>query len=392
MQESAAAYEVRFLSVDVAMSVTMLESLRQDYARLCRVAGNSSPFSLFEWHHCWCGHFMNLDPAVTDELRIYVLRNDQADCVAIVPLVASSRRFGPLRIVSMDLLGADPSTTESRTPLIAPGYEHAAIRSLRRHLAEDSGWDWIRWGDVSAEFGRVLTARADLSVVPGAPGYLLELPSSWAEFHRGLRRNIRESLRHCYNSLRRDHHSFRFEIGTTPQDVRCGVDCFLDLHARRAAMRGTVEHPDHFAGKASREFLISVCARLAAIGAVRVFQLKVGAAVVAVRIGFVVGDCLNLYYSGFDPAWARYGVMTTALAESLKYAIDAQLRTVNLSRGTDTSKTRWGPRAVPYASALELRPRLSSRLAYRGYASAATGNGLNSWILRRLGKGRRAWI
>jgi hypothetical protein len=125
---------------------------------------------------------------------------------------------------------------------------------------------------------------------------------------------------------------------------------------------------------------------------VRIFELMIGPEVVAVRIGFVVGDCLYLYYSGFDPAWAKYGVMTTNLAESLKYAIDGKLRTVNLSRGTDASKTRWGPRIMHFGSVLELRPRWSSRLAYRGYASASSGSGLNSWILRRLGKGRRVWL
>jgi CelD/BcsL family acetyltransferase involved in cellulose biosynthesis len=392
MQTFADRYEEQLLSIEVAETVTKLEALQPDYAQLQSVAGNRSPFALFEWHHCWCTHFINLDPNVTDELRIHVLRNAASECVAIVPLIASSRRFGPLRIVSMDLLGADPSTTEARTPLVAPGYEQATISSLRRRLAQDPGWDWIRWGGISAEFGQALAAESNLPVEVSAPGYLLDLPSSWPEFHRGLKRNIRESLRHCYNSLRRDGHSFRFRVGTTPDEVHSGIERFLELHAKRAAMRGTVEHPDHFTGKASREFLFAVCARLAALGAVRIFELMIGPEVVAVRIGFVVGDCLYLYYSGFDPAWAKYGVMTTNLAESLKYAIDGKLRTVNLSRGTDASKTRWGPRIMHFGSVLELRPRWSSRLAYRGYASASSGSGLNSWILRRLGKGRRVWL
>jgi CelD/BcsL family acetyltransferase involved in cellulose biosynthesis len=385
-------YEEPLLSIYVADTVPKLEALQPDYAELQRTAGNRSPFSLFEWHHCWCTHFMNLDPNVADELRIHVVRNAASECVAIVPLIASSRRFGPLRVVSMDLLGADPSTTEARTPLIAPGYEQATVSSIRQRLAQDPGWDWIRWGGISAEFGHVLAADSGLPVELSAPGYLLDLPSSWQEFHRGLRRNVRESLRHCYNSLRRDGHSFRFQVATTSDDVRRGIERFLELHAKRAAMRGTVEHPDHFTGKVSREFLYAVCARLAALGAVRIFELMIGTEVVAVRIGFVVGDCLYLYYSGFDPAWARYGVMTTNLAESLKYAIDNNLRTVNLSRGTDTSKTRWGPRVLPYGNMLELRSRWSSRLAYRGYASAVSGSGLSSWVLRRLGKGRRVWI
>jgi hypothetical protein len=60
-----------------------------------------------------------------------------------------------------------------------------------------------------------------------------------------------------------------------------------------------------------RDFLYAVCNNLAARDAVRLFQLRIGAEIVASRIGFAVGDSIYLYYSGFDPAWGRYSVMTT---------------------------------------------------------------------------------
>jgi len=55
--------------------------------------------------------------------------------------------------------------------------------------------------------------------------------------------------------------------------------------------------------------------------ALKLFALKIGAEIVAMRIGFVVGDGLYLYYSGFDPKWWEFGVMTTTMAEAIKYAI-----------------------------------------------------------------------
>ena len=48
--------------------------------------------------------------------------------------------------------------------------------------------------------------------------------------------------------------------------------------------------------------------------------------IVAMRLGFVVDDSLYLYYSGYDPLWARYSVMTTTVAEALKYAIACGLQ------------------------------------------------------------------
>ena len=137
-----------------------------------------------------------------------------------------------------------------------------------------------------------------------------------------------------------------------------------------------------------QNFLFSVCDALAARGAVRVFQLVIGGTVVASRIGFVVHDSLYLYYSGFDPEWAGYSVMTTVVAESIKYAISSGLKTVNLSTGTDVSKTRWSPRALPYQTAYEPGSKLRSRWILSAYRHARAGAGLQSWLLQRLGPSR----
>ena len=382
---------VRELSIEVATTLSELQRLKPDYERLHRIAANTSPFALLDWHMAWCEHFLNLDPHVRDDIMVLVLRDPRADCVAIVPLIVSARRFGPLNVVSIELLGADPSTTETRTPLVAPGYEALTVRAVRRRLAQRQDWDWITWGGVDEKFGQELAMDANLHMQPEAPGYMLDLPSTWPEFRSGLKRNIRESLRHGYNSLKRGGHTFSLEVATEPAAVHRGIERFLMLHSSRAHMTGTIEHPDHFAGQASKRFLFAVCATLSARGIVRVFQLRIGTEVVAIRIGFVVGDGLYLYYSGFDPRWARYGVMTTALAESLKYAIAQGLKTVNLSRGTDPSKTRWSPRAIKYSTVLELRRRPTSRVAHRCYLSARSGKGLQFWILRFLGRSRRVW-
>jgi hypothetical protein len=91
------------------------------------------------------------------------------------------------------------------------------------------------------------------------------------------------------------------------------------------------EHHVHFAGTTLKEFLYDVCQSLAARDVVRVFQLKIAGQIVASKIGFVVSDSIYLYYSGFDPVWDRYSVMTTTLAEAFKYGITNRLKTANLS-------------------------------------------------------------
>jgi hypothetical protein len=109
------------------------------------------------------------------------------------------------------------------------------------------------------------------------------------------------------------------------------------------------------------------------------------------RIGFAVGDSLYLYYSGFDPAWARYSVMTTTVAEAIKYAIARGFKTVNLSPATDISKMRWSPRQLEYQSAYQQSTRLRSCLARRAYMKARSGAGLQSRLLQQLIPARRNW-
>jgi hypothetical protein len=98
-----------------------------------------------------------------------------------------------------------------------------------------------------------------------------------------------------------------------------------------------------------------------------------------------------MYYSGFDPAWARYSVMTTTLAEAIKYAIAHGLKSVSLSPHPDVSKTRWGPRQVDYGSAIEQGVGLRSRLATRAYLKARSDPARQSWILKHLIPARRTW-
>jgi CelD/BcsL family acetyltransferase involved in cellulose biosynthesis len=154
------------------------------------------------------------------------------------------------------------------------------------------------------------------------------------------------------------------------------------LHASRAAMEWGPKHPNFFATRPLREFLYDICDRLAARDVTRVFQLRVGSEVVASRIAFVVGDSVYLYYSGFDPAWAHYSVMTTTIVEAFKYAIANHLKTVNLSLNTEQSKLRWRPRLVEFQSALVHREYIGSRLLYRAYRAAMAGSSTSAHLLK----------
>jgi CelD/BcsL family acetyltransferase involved in cellulose biosynthesis len=379
------------LTVEVVRSLERVAELEGDFARLQAVAGNTLPFALFEWQLTWCRHFRRQDPAIADEPLFHVVRNRERDCVAIVPLMRTRRRVGMLNIVSLGLLGADPALTEIRTSLVEPGYAVPVADALSISLPKDGDWDWIQWTGLCDEFCAALGRHRGLNWLPEPPSYVLDLAPTWDTFRAGLKRNIRESLRHCYNSLKRDGHTFALNVASTPDSIHAALERLFVLHTLRAAMPGSVPHPDHFAGVAARRFLHEVCGELAVRDKVRVFQLEIAGCVVASRIGFEIGGSLYLYYSGFDPEWSKYSVMTTTVAEAIKYAIARGLTTVNLSPGNDVSKTRWSPREMPLQIAYEHSGRVRSRLVRHVYVRARSGAGLQGWLLNRLIPGRRHW-
>lgn len=138
------------------------------------------------------------------------------------------------------------------------------------------------------------------------------------------------------------------DVVTAKAGVARSLGDFFRLHSARAHLDGTTRHSDVFSHPRCRAFLVDVCERFAEHGALRIFRLNVGGGVVATRVGFVLGGTLYLYYSGFDPRYARYGIMTTTVAEAMQYAIGEGLDRVNLSSGKDVSKTRWRPEELAY--------------------------------------------
>jgi CelD/BcsL family acetyltransferase involved in cellulose biosynthesis len=375
-------------TVELVVDIEGIRALTAEYEYLYRITANTLPFARQEWHLAWCEHLLSHTRRSFQQPLFCVLRKGDGGCSAIVPLVLTHRRVGPLEVAAVGLIGADPALTEIRNPLIEPGYERSTVRAVHDRLAMIPGWDWIQWSGVSAALAAAIALEATPQWYQTLDDYLLDLPASWSDFRATRGRNVRESLRHCYNSLRRAGHAFEFVVARDPVEVRWALYRFLQLHTLRANMPWGPKHADHFATPRLRAFLYEVCDRLAARDVVRVFQLRIADEVVASRIGFVTGDSLYLYYSGFDPAWARYSVMTTTMAEALRYAIASGLRTVNLSTTQDLAKLRWHPRRIDYYSALVRRDSVRSRLACGAYRMAISARSVRRQLLKRLVEAR----
>jgi CelD/BcsL family acetyltransferase involved in cellulose biosynthesis len=367
------------LRITTVTTLPELQLLHDEWEQLFVRTKETLPFLHPDWALTWWDHFHVARPIVHNALYVKVLRRQSGELVAIAPLMRTERPArGPLRTRSLDFLGAGAGPgmladssfyiTEEPGALVDPDHALEAGVALARDLLDDHGWDWIGWHGLIRESAFVAGLEREMQIAwtGSQVANLVPLPPSWDAFKATLKRNIRESLRHCYNSLKRDGITFRFEVAATPSDVDAALDTFLRLHAMRAAMTGTSVHPNHFASARAQRFLRALFARLAKTGIARVFTIVIDGQPAAVRLGCMLSSCLYLYYSGYDPRWAKYGIMTTAVAESIKYAIDRGVPLVHLSMGLDVSKSRWGTDTPAYHEATSVRPALASRAAHEG--------------------------
>lgn len=356
------------LNVELLTDEASLLALAPEWSRLDESLSPRTPFTSPGWSITWWRHYSRNGLLARDEMQVFVLRDEAGALVAIAPMMLTHRpAFGPLRTRELQFFGADTYVTEVRGPICRPEHvQDVACALEHRFNQETSRWDWIQWRGLRKTEENALWLKQELlpSQYSEVANHYLELPATWEEFRSSLSRNIKESLRKCYNSLARDGHEFTLEVVSAPHEVAPALDLFFELHRRRAGQEGTIDHLDVFSTPVSRLFLRDYMADVAEHDHVRIFQLKIGSKVIATRIGLVLGTELYLYYSGYEVDWGKYSVMTTTVAEAIKWAIANGFSIVNLSTGTDVSKTRWRPAQVLYALGFELAPTIRARVAY----------------------------
>jgi len=354
------------LQVEVVTRVEDFRRLEPAWTRLFEATSTRLPFATYDWAAAWWVHFSRrLGLAMRDELAVRVVTVPGGDVVGIAPMMRTFRPgVGPVKTRELHFFGADHNLTELRTVICADEHAPAVYAALARHFAECTGErDWLYWTHVPATVASALESLPGLEWETELPNYLLPLAADWETFKGGLKRNVRESLRKCYNSPKRDGIEFSFHALAAVEDMPPAIDHLVRLHGARADLEDTVKHANVFHTATSRRFFVDVVRRLAAKGQARAFQLRLGERVIATRFGFLFGDVLYLYYSGYEPDFGKYSVMTTCVAEALKWAIERRVKHVNLSVGNDVSKTRWGPIEVMYRTALSISPTLRSKLA-----------------------------
>jgi CelD/BcsL family acetyltransferase involved in cellulose biosynthesis len=373
-----------------------LDALSIEWEELHSRTTPRTPFTSPLWNRLWWQHFSEHRLLVRDEFFVHIVRDEHGSLVAVAPLMLTHRpSMGPLHLRQLHFFGADSNVTELRGVICAPEDHDDVLVALRSHLlTQSSEWDSLQWSgvrddsrvrDVADGHGPAVEWRRSTA------DYYLALPARWEDMRSGMSRNLKEALRKCYNSLRREKKDFVFRAVRSPQEIAAALATLFDLHSARARAIGLAPHPDAFVSATVRDFFADYARRMAERDQLRIFQLEIEGEIVATRAAIVFGDDLYLMYSGYRPEWGKKSIMTTLIAETFKWAIANQIRGVNLSTGKDLSKTRWKPTELLFWDGMQRSSSYKGRmvsLAYDGIVSTTPRASSLVWLLSLIRRHR----
>jgi CelD/BcsL family acetyltransferase involved in cellulose biosynthesis len=345
------------------------EGLLSEWRQLDSEISPRTPFTSPMWHQLWWRHFARRNSLKRDEFFVHAVRDAGGRLVAVVPLVKIYRPgYGPIRLCKIQFFGADPSLTEIRGLVCRPERQKEVVEALLNYFKNnDADWDIFKWSGVRTDVGaeRPLEALERSALERSLPDYVVKLPGSWEEFHSRLSNNTRKSLRKGYEFIDRDGHKLAFRVIDQRDGLKEALHRFLALHKARSQADDMAYHRDNFAIKRHRDFLKDAIDGFAVQGCACAFEMYVDGKLAATRLAFAFDNELYLYFSGFDPEWKQYGVMTTLVVEIIKWAIERKFELLNLSTGKDLSKLRWKPDEITFQDITQPACSLRGQLALR---------------------------
>jgi CelD/BcsL family acetyltransferase involved in cellulose biosynthesis len=365
------------------------DGLHAGWNRLAGLMDDASPFQTWEWNRFWWKHF-----GAGHRLRLLAF-HDAGELVGIAQF--HQRRLGPTRIGRTLLAPLGWEDHRRRQGITEQNELIIPAEHIDRVLIALGGWlREQRWTAALLPGMRVPIALPDQlsrrAVLVGKPNwfYSRPLPKSWEEFIAGLGKSMRDNVKYYPRLLERTGHRVELHVVDDPASVADAIRTFLDLHRARADVAAKVPHRDKFASKDRRSFLLDAAPVLAGLGRLKVGLLEVDAHIVAAQLWLEMGSTMFLYYTGYDPAWAKFSVQLVATLECLKDGMRRGMERVEFLRGgpagVDQRNERWGSERrtranvtlahTPAAAKLLLRiPRVQRRLRLQGTTIGAEALG-----------------
>lgn len=325
-----------------------------------------SPFASWEWVTTWWNHFSRGNargPLVLYPLAVYNSAN--SELIGLAPFHYTKRGRLEARRHELRLLGdmgTEPALSEELPVIFRKSFEDSGTRALLRYLSGPARKHWNtlhltipceRGMSDEALSDRRACIRGRLTSNRIVQTEYLPLPTQWDELRQTLSKSTRDNLTYYPRLLSRHNLSWAVRRVADPMDIEDAANILVNLHRLRA--QSTVGHPhmDHLPGRVHHECLRQALIRLTLADKASVWLLDVDGRTVAAQAVLQDGSELCMYYSGFDPAYRAYSLLTILHAEIIKTGIQERIAGINFLPGHFQYKSRWGARSV--RRSLEIR-------------------------------------
>ena len=336
-----------------------LAACESEWRELHRKCNRADPFGEWEYVWAWWRAFGKPGKREGQHNPLFILKifSPSNELVAIFPLLTSRINRSPLSPFVLRLFGHNGvlipgDMSEMPLYLVLNGWEHEATRALieavrakLRARACDSVHIRLSYDGCDRYFELEVPATVRLASVVAKPrtgDMIATLGETYKAYIKGLSKSMRDNTKYYPKLLERAGHSWTVRTVWSPDEMRAAVDTVIRLHRERAKSPLGRRHDDHLPELAHADFLQKLMLRKAADGQAFVSILEIDRQTVAAQAFFAYGDKISVYYSGFDPAWFKFSLITVLQGKVFEESIESGYRRVDFVLEDAPWKARWG--------------------------------------------------
>lgn len=339
-----------------------LSALESSWRSLLAESPADNIFLTWEWISTWCQVF-----GKGKSLSVLTF-HEGTNLIGIAPLyIRKTRYYGILPVRSLMFLGTGESVRSEYLDLIVkPGRESAVTRSFLDWLRDSRDWDIAFLKDLRGESPLVSRFESPSSS-PGLPHtgwraencHAVRLSGSYPEYLKSLSKQLRKNIN---NRRRKLENNYEVEYRTLDKEEELGLwmDTLKELHQKRMrekGLGGKFSNPDY------ERFHSAIAELFFRRGRLRMAGLFLDSIPRAVRYGFLYGNKVYGYQTGFDPDFARDGVMQVLISRSIEEGFAAGWSEIDFMAGGDPHKKRFGNTKCNILSLTVFNLTLRGRLA-----------------------------
>jgi CelD/BcsL family acetyltransferase involved in cellulose biosynthesis len=350
------------VQITIIEDANVLMALRDEWDRLLGESPADGMFLTWDWVVSWWRHLSR------DRKLFLATVRSGGELLAAAPLALRLPGLhSALPLPHLEFIGSGSVGSGYLDVIVRRGRERETLPLLAELLAKEKlllELDQVR-GQAATVFdlARLLSRRGWTTAreMINECRFITLSGHSWESYLAGLGPAHRANFHRRLRTLERSF-DVGFEVVSTEDRRERALDQLIALHEARWRGRGVANAfhtPEHVAFH--RDVSRLACER----GRLRLCLLSLDGAPAAGLYGFRHHDVFYFYQSGFDPAFARYGVGLVTMGLTIKSAIEEGAREFDLLQGVERYKLLWARQARDLVR-FEIYPPLLRGSVYRG--------------------------